>query len=84
LYNANVVCPITESLAGTHTFVTSNMKAAGVACGTTVTGSVVFGATAPGVYTISDLSLGMFGSSCYGDNPAFSASSRVTWFCNNL
>jgi hypothetical protein len=43
LYNANVVCPITESLAGTHTFVTSNMKAAGVACGTTVTGSVVFG-----------------------------------------
>jgi hypothetical protein len=32
------------------------MKAAGVACGTTVTGSVVFGATAtPGVYTISDL-----------------------------
>jgi hypothetical protein len=60
------------------------MKAAGVACGTTVTGSVVFGATAPGVYTISDLSLGMFGSSCYGDNPAFSASSRVTWFCNNL
>jgi hypothetical protein len=56
LYNANVVCPITESLAGTHTFVTSNMKAAGVACGTTVTGSVVFGATAtPGVYTISDL-----------------------------
>jgi hypothetical protein len=29
------------------------MKAAGVACGTTVTGSVVFGATAtPGVYTI--------------------------------
>jgi hypothetical protein len=29
------------------------MKAAGVACGTTVTGSVVFGATAtPGVYTL--------------------------------
>jgi hypothetical protein len=37
-------------------------------------------ATATGVYTISDLSLGMFGSSCYGDNPAFSASSKVTWF----
>jgi hypothetical protein len=48
------------------------MKAAGVACGTTVTGSVVFGSNCtPGVYTISDLSLGMFGSSCYGDNPAF-------------
>lgn len=84
-YNANVVCPITESLAGTHTFVTTNMKAAGDACGTSVSGSVVFGATAtPGVYTISDLSFGMFGSSCYGDNPAFSAGSRVTWFCSNL
>lgn len=84
-YNANVVCPITESLAGTHTYVTTNMKAAGAACGTSVAGSVVFGSTAtPGVYTISDLSFGMFGSSCYGDSPAFSASSRVTWFCNNL
>ena len=84
-YDANVVCPITESLAGTHTYVTSNMKAGGASCGTSVSGSVVFGPTAtPGVYTISDLSFGMFGSSCYGDNPAFSASSRVTWFCNNL
>lgn len=84
-YNANVVCPITESLAGTHTFTTSNMKAAGIACGSSVSGTVVFGSTAtPGVYTISDLSFGMFGSSCYGDSPAFSASSKVTWFCNNL
>lgn len=86
-YNANVVCPISENLAGRHTFVTSNMKAgsAGTPCGTTVTGTVIFGATAtPGVYTISDLSFGQFGSVCWSDNPAFSSSSRVTWFCNNL
>jgi hypothetical protein len=86
-YNANVVCPITENLAGTHTYVSSNMKAgtAGTPCGTTVTGTVTFGATAtPGVYTISDLSFGQFGSACWGDNPAFSSTARVTWFCNNL
>ncbi|MBC5864159.1 hypothetical protein L1S34_12710 [Flavobacterium sp. K77] len=84
-YSANVVCPITESLAGTHTYVTTNMKAAGAACGTSVSGTVRFTETAtPGVYAISDLSFGMFGSSCYGDNPANSAGSRVTWFCNNL
>lgn len=86
-YNANVVCPITESLAGTHTYVTTNMKAgqAGTPCGSSVTGSVTFGATAtPGVYTISDLSFGMFGGPCWGDNPATSSGARVTWFCNNL
>lgn len=86
-YNANVVCPITESLAGTHTYVTSNMKAgtAGTPCGSTVSGSVIFGATAtPGVYTISDMSFGLQGSVCWSDDPAFSASSRVTWFCANL
>lgn len=86
-YNANVVCPITESLAGVHTYVTNNMKAggAGTPCGSSVTGSVTFGATAtPGVYTISDLTFGMFGSVCWSDNPATSSGARVTWFCNNL
>lgn len=86
-YNANVVCPITESLVGTHTYVTTNMKAgtAGTPCGSTVSGSVVFGATAtPGVYSISDMSFGLQGSVCWNDDPAFSGSSRVTWFCSNL
>ena len=85
-YNANVVCPITESLAGTHTYVTNNMKAAGSGCGSSTTGTVVFTETStPGVYTISDLSFGMFSSVCWGDSPAFkSGSSKVTWFCNNL
>jgi hypothetical protein len=87
LYDANIVCPITESLVGVHTYVTNNMKAgtAGTACGSTVTGSVTFGATAtPGVYTISDMTFGMFSSVCWSDNPATSAGARVTWFCNNL
>ena len=86
-YNVNVVCPITESLAGTHTYSTTSMKAgtAGTPCGTTVTGTVVFGATStPGVYTISDMSFGLQGSVCWQDDPAYSASSKVTWFCNNL
>jgi len=86
-YSANVVCPITESLAGTHTYVTSNMKrgTAGTACGSTVSGSVVFGATATaGVYSISDMSFGLQESVCWSDDPAYSPSSQVTWFCNNL
>lgn len=89
LYNVNVVCPITENLAGTHTYVSTNMRrgpsAAGVACGGTVTGSVTWTATAtPGVYSTSDHSFGMFGSSCWGDTPATSSTARVTWFCKNL
>lgn len=86
-YNANVVCPITENLAGTHTYVTTNMKkgTAGTACGSTVSGSVVFGSTATaGVYTISDMSFGLQGSVCWSDDPAFSSSSKVTWFCSSL
>lgn len=89
IYNANVVCPITQSLAGTHTYVSTNMRrgpsAAGVACGGTITGSVTWTATAtPGEYTTSDHSFGMFGGSCWSDTPATSASAKVTWFCNKL
>lgn len=89
LYNANVVCPITESLAGTHSYVTTNMRsgpsAAGVACGGTATGTVTWTATAtPGAYLTSDHSFGMYGGSCYGDPPASSPTTIVTWFCNKL
>ena len=89
LYNVNVICPITENLAGTHTYVSTNMRrgpsAGGVACGGTVTGSITWTATAtPGVYSTSDHSFGMFGSSCWGDTPATSSTARVTWFCKNL
>lgn len=90
-YNANVVCPITESLAGNHTYVTTAMKAglgsgvSGAACGGTVTGTVTWAATATtGVFTTTDLGYGQFGSSCWVDAPATSSSARITWFCNNL
>lgn len=88
-YNANVVCPITENLAGSHTYVTTNMKKgaggpSGASCGGTVTGTVTWTATAtPGVFTTSDLGFGQFGS-CWGDDPATGATARITWFCNNL
>jgi hypothetical protein len=90
-YTLNVVCPITESLAGAHTYVTNSMKAgsgggiSGASCGGTVTGTVTFGATpTPGVYTTTDLGFGQFSSSCWGDSPATSAGARIRWFCNNL
>ena len=83
-YNANVVCPITESLAGTHTYVTNNMKAGGATLPGTVTGSVVFTETSTaGVYTPSDLSFGMFEEAGY-DKAFKTGSSKITWFCNNL
>lgn len=86
-YSVNVVCPITESLAGKHTYVTTNMKRgqAGTPCGSTVTGTVTFGeTTTPGVYSITDMSFGLQESVCWNDDPGYSESSIVTWFCNNL
>jgi hypothetical protein len=83
-YNVNVVCPITESLAGTHTYVTNNMKAGGATLPGTVTGTVVFTETSTaGVYTPSDLSFGMFEEAGY-DKAFKTGSSKITWFCNNL
>ncbi len=87
VYNSNVVCPFNEqSLAGEHTFVTTNMFIPGTnPCGGTVTGSVIWGGTnTEGSYTTSDFSFGLFESSCWGDSPATSTSARVVWFCSNL
>ncbi len=86
IYNANVVCPITESLAGTHSYVSSNMKrgAAGTPCGGTVSGTITWGATAtPGVYTNTDYSFGQFGA-CWGDSPATNTAMRINWVCKTL
>jgi hypothetical protein len=90
-YTLNVVCPITESLAGAHTYVTTNMKAgtgggvSGASCGGTVEGTVTWTDTATaGVYTTTDLGFGQFSSTCWGDSPATSAGARVRWFCDNL
>mgnify|MGYP004701994305 CR=1 FL=1 len=97
VYSLNVVCPITESLAGTHTYVSTNMfrGAAGTsACGPT-SGTVVWtqyvnasGTAVPGELHTSDFSFGMYGV-CWGDPPATTAngtatSARVVWFCNKI
>jgi hypothetical protein len=89
VYNANVVCPISESLAGTHTYVSTMMakgpSAAGVPCGGTLTGSVTWGNTAtPGAYTTTDMSFGMTSGPCWGDPLATSAGARMTWFCKSI
>jgi hypothetical protein len=87
LYNVNVKGgPFPDNLAGTHTFVTSNMYIPGTAtCGGSVTGNLVLGATSvDGVYTINDLSFGLFESSCWFDTPAVSATSRLKWFCKEI
>jgi hypothetical protein len=86
IYNLNVVCPITESLAGTHSYVSTNMVRGGGngACSGSITGTVVWGTTTTaGLYTTSDFSFGMYGA-CWGDPPATSASARVNWFCNKI
>jgi hypothetical protein len=85
LYNANVVCPITENLAGTHSYVSTNMKRGpgGTVCGGTVSGTVTWVTVTPGVFTNSDYSFGQFGA-CWGDSPATGPNMRITWFCKNL
>lgn len=91
-YFVNVTCPFTESLAGTHNFETFNMSRPGASpCGGTVTGTVTFfdtdesGNPLPeGTYRISDLSFGLFESSCWFDDPAFDDGARVKWFCSSL
>jgi len=85
-YTLNVVCPITESLAGTHSYVSTNMArgpSGTSTCGST-TGTVTWGTTTTaGEYTTSDFSFGMYGA-CWGDPPATSATARVVWFCRSI
>ncbi|MDP2159102.1 MAG: hypothetical protein Q8K02_01360 [Flavobacterium sp.] len=91
-YNVNVTCPFESSLAGTHSYVTTNMSRPGASpCGGTVNGTVTWfdtdenGAQLPeGTYRISDFSFGLFESSCWFDDPAFSNGARIKWFCKNL
>jgi hypothetical protein len=87
-YTLNIVCPISESLAGSHTYVLSNVikgsGATGAPFAGTSTGTVVWGdTTTPGLYTTSDLGFGQF-ALAWGDTPAVSPSARVRWFCSNI
>lgn len=87
IYAANVVCPFDgESLAGSHTFVTSEMFRPGAdPCGGTVTGTVVWSESeTEGLYATSDFSFGLFESSCWNDAPATSDTAQLLWFCANI
>lgn len=92
-YTLNVECPITESLAGTHTYFSYNLRrgpSGTSACGPT-SGTVVWSSTVPntgeelpeGLYHTSDFSFGMY-AVCWGDPPATSNSARVKWFCRSI
>jgi hypothetical protein len=75
-----------DNISGTHTFVTKGMYIPGEeSCGGTVNGTVNWGDTGTeGLYTTSDLSFGLFESSCWLDDPANSATARVKWFCKDV
>jgi hypothetical protein len=92
-YTLNVVCPITESLAGTHSYFSYNLRrgpSGTSACGPT-SGTVTWSSTVPGTgaslpagtYHTSDFSFGMY-AICWGDPPATSNSARVKWFCRSI
>lgn len=67
-FSIALVCP--SALAGTFDYVGSNMVANGTPCGSTsLTGTVTWTETGPGVYETTDASFGQF-ADCYGDTPA--------------
>jgi hypothetical protein len=84
-YTLNVVCPITESLAGAHTYVTivrpdlEDFRSQ--LWRNRYRNCYIWSNTR--VYTTTDLGFGQFGSTCWGDSPATSAGARVRWFNNS-
>lgn len=84
-YNVAVVCP--SDLAGTFTYVTTNITAGSggdaAACGGQATGSVTFtAASGAGTYNISDASFGVF-DCAWGDTPP-GGTVRLTDACGTL
>lgn len=81
LYTATVVCP--TDLAGTHSFVSSNLTADfGGPCPTgEVTGTVTWTDLGGGEYSTSDLGFGQYESTCWNDGPATSAGATFTDAC---
>ena len=67
-FSVSLVCP--SDLAGTFDYVQTNMVANGATCGqSSISGTVTWTETAPGLYATDDASFGQFGD-CYGDTPA--------------
>lgn len=79
-----IIC--TSNLAGTFDYVQTNMStgAGGGVCPAEITGVVTWTEEAPGKYLTTDLTFGMFPSSCWNDNPANSASARILDQCNTI
>ncbi|UGU14461.1 hypothetical protein LS482_12195 [Sinomicrobium kalidii] len=88
-YNVEIPCVITESLAGTHTFVTTDTFTGtssdfpGNCSDDIITGTVTWEETAtPGSYATSDLSLGLY--PCWGAAPDTEDDARVIWACEGF
>ncbi|WP_394747237.1 hypothetical protein [Spongiimicrobium salis] len=87
-YFPEVACSITESLAGTHTYVTSNIDSApgagGMCSGGNVMGTVTWTEVEPGEYSSSDMSFGQF-EDCYTiRGPAAGEDITIVWDCTLL
>lgn len=81
--NFNVGCA--SELAGTHSYVSTNFQAITGTCPTEpVTGEVVFEDLGCGVYRVSDLGFGQYGTTCWNDSPATSPNAIITDVCDLL
>lgn len=73
----------TSSLGGTHSFVSTNLQAITGTCPTgEVTGTVTWTDQGGGIYLISDLGFGQYGTTCWNDTPATSGAATFTDACN--
>ena len=84
-----IACTITESLAGTHSYVTTEIVPAppgtDATCSGSATGTVTWSETdTPGVYESSDMSFGQFGDCYVGRGDATGNDIEIEWDCTNL
>ncbi|QLG46077.1 hypothetical protein [Costertonia aggregata] len=84
-----IACSITESLAGTHSYVATGIIPApggGGACsGGDLSGTVTWSETDDeGVYTSSDMGFGQFDDCYTGRGPATGEDIEIEWDCTNL
>ncbi|WP_228853325.1 hypothetical protein [Aegicerativicinus sediminis] len=82
----NVPMNCASTLAGTHTYVSTNLQATnGFPCPTgEVTGTVTFTDIGGGNYLVSDLGFGQYSSSCWDDSPATSSNAIFSDSCGKI
>lgn len=100
IINLKPLCPITDDLSGTHTYVQTSMQygdGEGTSTGTgiagTISGTVTWTEVAPsgnqqagsvGVYSLDDASFGLYGA-VYEDDPAVGPDGAFfTWVCREF